>query len=99
MLASSPLRLTACRHHQRYLCCCCCCCCYPVTAAAAAVALQHIIYEMHVGSFTPEGTLRAAIAKLPHVASLGFTLLELMPCQEHSDPWCAFVVVLCTASL
>eukprot|EP00887_Chlorella_sp_A99_P003655 scaffold7.g3655.t1 len=47
----------------------------------------NIIYEMHVGSFTPEGTLRAAIARLPHVAALGFTLLELMPCQEHSDPW------------
>jgi 1,4-alpha-glucan branching enzyme len=49
--------------------------------------MQNIIYEMHIGSFTPEGTLRAAIAKLPHIASLGFTLLELMPCQEHSDPW------------
>uniref|UniRef100_A0A383W668 1,4-alpha-glucan branching enzyme n=1 Tax=Tetradesmus obliquus TaxID=3088 RepID=A0A383W668_TETOB len=48
---------------------------------------KHIIYEMHIGSFTPEGTLRAAITKLPHIASLGFTLLELMPCQEHSDPW------------
>lgn len=48
---------------------------------------RNIIYEMHVGSFTPEGTLRAAIARLPHVAALGFTLLELMPCQEHSDPW------------
>lgn len=42
---------------------------------------QAIIYEMHVGSFTPEGTLAAAIERLPHIASLGFTLLELMPCQ------------------
>lgn len=57
--------------------------------------LQNIIYEMHVGSFTPEGTLRAAIAKLPHIASLGFTMLELMPCQDHSDPWCG----LCCAVL
>lgn len=48
---------------------------------------RNIIYEMHIGSFTPEGTLSAAIAKLPHVASAGFTMLELMPCQEHSDPW------------
>ncbi len=40
-----------------------------------------------MGSFTPEGTLRAAIARLPHVAACGFTMLELMPCQEHSDPW------------
>ena len=34
-----------------------------------------------------QGTLRAAIDRLPHVAACGFTLLELMPCQEHSDPW------------
>jgi hypothetical protein len=33
------------------------------------VALQHVIYETHVGSFTPEGTLRAAIAKLPACAA------------------------------
>ncbi|KAI3423988.1 hypothetical protein D9Q98_009821 [Chlorella vulgaris] len=46
-----------------------------------------VIYEMHVGSFTQEGTLAAAAARLPHVAALGFTMLELMPCQEHSDPW------------
>jgi hypothetical protein len=56
--------------------------------------LQHIIYEMHIGSFTPEGTLKSAIDKLPHIASLGFTLLELMPCQEHSDPWCVITVIL-----
>ena len=42
---------------------------------------------MHIGSFTPEGTLRAAIERLPHIAAGGFTMLELMPCQDHRDPW------------
>jgi hypothetical protein len=35
---------------------------------------------------SPEGTLKAAAAKLKHVADLGFTMLELMPCSEFSDP-------------
>ena len=29
-----------------------------------------VIYEMHVGTFTPEGTFRAAIEKLPHLAAI-----------------------------
>jgi maltooligosyltrehalose trehalohydrolase len=40
---------------------------------------QAIIYEMHVGTFTPQGTYTAAIEKLPHLAELGVTHLELMP--------------------
>ncbi|KXZ43862.1 hypothetical protein GPECTOR_78g49 [Gonium pectorale] len=48
---------------------------------------EYLIYEMHVGSFTPEGTLAAAAAKLEHVASLGFTAVQLMPITEHSDAW------------
>jgi maltooligosyltrehalose trehalohydrolase len=38
-----------------------------------------VIYEMHVGAFTPEGTLDAAIAKLAYLARLGVTAVELMP--------------------
>jgi 1,4-alpha-glucan branching enzyme len=37
------------------------------------------IYELHVGTFTPEGTYRAASKKLSHVAELGVTAVELMP--------------------
>lgn len=48
---------------------------------------EYLIYEMHVGSFTPEGTLAAATARLEHVASLGFTAVQLMPLSEHSDAW------------
>lgn len=40
-----------------------------------------------MGSFTPEGTLAAAMEKLPHMASLGFTAVQLMPMAEHSDAW------------
>jgi len=45
---------------------------------------EYIIYEMHVGSFTPEGTLKSAEAKLDHVGNLGFTAVELLPLAEFS---------------
>jgi maltooligosyltrehalose trehalohydrolase len=38
-----------------------------------------VIYELHVGTFTPEGTLDAAIDRLPHLASLGVDTVQLMP--------------------
>lgn len=38
-----------------------------------------IICELHIGTFTPEGTFDSAIAKLDHLAELGITHLELMP--------------------
>ena len=38
-----------------------------------------ILYELHVGTFTPEGTLDAAIDKLSYLAELGITHVELMP--------------------
>jgi maltooligosyltrehalose trehalohydrolase len=38
-----------------------------------------VIYELHVGTFTPEATLDAAIEKLDYLASLGVTHVELMP--------------------
>ena len=38
-----------------------------------------IIYELHLGTFTPEGTLDAAIGKLDHLRSIGVDLVELMP--------------------
>jgi malto-oligosyltrehalose trehalohydrolase len=38
-----------------------------------------VIYELHVGTFTPEGTLDAAIGRLDHLVSLGVTVVELMP--------------------
>ena len=38
-----------------------------------------VLYELHVGAFTPEGTFRAAIDKLDHLAGLGVTGIEIMP--------------------
>jgi maltooligosyltrehalose trehalohydrolase len=38
-----------------------------------------VIYELHVGTFTPEGTFAAATARLPALAELGVTAIELMP--------------------
>lgn len=38
-----------------------------------------IIYELHLGTFTPEGNLRGAIRKLPHLGELGINVVELMP--------------------
>ena len=38
-----------------------------------------VIYEMHIGTFTPEGTFDAAIERLGHLAALGVDIVELMP--------------------
>ncbi|MEO6420930.1 MAG: malto-oligosyltrehalose trehalohydrolase, partial [Polyangiaceae bacterium] len=38
-----------------------------------------IVYELHVGAFTPEGTYAAAFDKLQELAALGVTTVELMP--------------------
>jgi maltooligosyltrehalose trehalohydrolase len=38
-----------------------------------------VIYELHVGTFTREGTLDAAIGRLDYLAGLGVTAVELMP--------------------
>lgn len=41
-----------------------------------------VIYELHVGTFTPEGTFRAVIDKLPYLRDLGVNALELMPVHD-----------------
>ncbi|MCW2845122.1 MAG: maltooligosyl trehalose hydrolase [Nocardioides sp.] len=38
-----------------------------------------VVYELHVGTFTPEGTFDAALGKLDHLRSLGVDLVEVMP--------------------
>jgi maltooligosyltrehalose trehalohydrolase len=38
-----------------------------------------VIYEMHIGTFTPEGTWTAAARELPELARCGITLVEVMP--------------------
>ncbi len=41
-----------------------------------------VLYELHVGAFTPEGTFRAAIDKLDHLQALGVTGIEIMPISD-----------------
>jgi maltooligosyltrehalose trehalohydrolase len=38
-----------------------------------------VIYELHIGTFTEDGTLDSAVAKLDHLVELGITHVELMP--------------------
>ena len=41
-----------------------------------------VIYELHIGTFTPAGTFRAAIEKLDHVVALGAQAIEIMPVAD-----------------
>ena len=41
-----------------------------------------MIYELHVGTFTPEGTFEAAIGHLDRLRDLGVTAVELMPVAQ-----------------
>ena len=44
-------------------------------------------YELHVGTFTPEGTYAAVAGKLDHLAALGVTAVELMPLADFPGRW------------
>jgi malto-oligosyltrehalose trehalohydrolase len=43
---------------------------------------EAVVYEMHVGAFTEEGTFRAAAGRLPHLADLGVTAVQVMPVAD-----------------
>ncbi len=43
---------------------------------------EAVIYEMHVGALTPEGSFAAARERLPELARTGFTVIELMPLAD-----------------
>jgi len=46
-----------------------------------------VIYELHVGTMTPEGTFDALIRQLPALKRLGVTAIELMPVAECPGRW------------
>lgn len=46
-----------------------------------------LIYELHIGTFTPAGTFLAAVERLDYLAQLGVTHVEVMPVNEFSGPW------------
>lgn len=41
-----------------------------------------LLYELHIGTFTQEGTWLSAIEKLPHLADLGINVIEMMPIAD-----------------
>jgi maltooligosyltrehalose trehalohydrolase len=43
---------------------------------------ESVIYELHIGTFTEEGTYAAAEKKLPYLRNLGITAIELMPLND-----------------
>ncbi|CAN5875846.1 malto-oligosyltrehalose trehalohydrolase [soil metagenome] len=45
-------------------------------------AFRQVLYEMHIGTFTPEGTWESASKELPALADLGITTLEVMPVAD-----------------
>src|SRR5690606_31881340 len=46
-----------------------------------------ILYELHVGTFTEEGTYMAAIDRLDDLVELGITAVELMPVAQSAGNW------------
>ncbi|WP_264695351.1 malto-oligosyltrehalose trehalohydrolase [Candidatus Nitrosacidococcus sp. I8] len=48
---------------------------------------EAVIYEAHIGAFTPEGTFKALEAKIPHLVELGITALEIMPIADFPGRW------------
>ncbi len=45
---------------------------------------EAVIYELHIGAFTPEGTFTAALQHLDHLVALGVSAIELMPIADFS---------------
>ncbi len=46
-----------------------------------------VIYELHVGTFTPLGTFDSAIERLDHLVDLGVTHVELLPVNAVNGEW------------
>ncbi|GAA4658310.1 malto-oligosyltrehalose trehalohydrolase [Kineococcus glutinatus] len=46
-----------------------------------------VFYEMHVGTFTPEGTFDAAIGRLGHLVDLGVDVVEVLPVSAFDGRW------------
>lgn len=62
---------------------------FPWTDAGwcASPLSSAILYELHIGTFTPEGTFDSAIERLGHLVDLGVTHVELMPVAEFPGAW------------
>ena len=51
------------------------------------VPQRQVLYEMHIGTFTPEGTYAAAASHLPYLKDLGITAIEMMPVNDFNGPF------------
>ncbi|HUS33775.1 MAG TPA: alpha-amylase family glycosyl hydrolase, partial [Verrucomicrobiae bacterium] len=60
---------------------------WPRTTFTAAALHELVIYECHIGSFTPEGTFAAAIEKLPYLKELGVAAIQIMPVGDFGGRW------------
>ena len=54
---------------------------------SAPLLRDAIVYELHVGTFSPEGTFDGVIRRLDHLTNLGVTAIELMPVGEFAGRW------------
>ncbi|HZY68493.1 MAG TPA: malto-oligosyltrehalose trehalohydrolase, partial [Devosia sp.] len=45
------------------------------------------VYELHIGTFTPEGTFLSAIERLDYLVELGITAIEIMPIADFRGRW------------
>ena len=48
---------------------------------------EAVIYELHVGTFSPEGTFGGVESRLEHLAALGVTAIEMMPLADFPGRW------------
>lgn len=48
---------------------------------------ETVFYELHCGTFTPEGTFRAAAERLPYLRELGVTAVQMMPVADCPGLW------------
>jgi maltooligosyltrehalose trehalohydrolase len=48
---------------------------------------RSVVYEMHIGTFTSEGTFAAAIERLDDLVELGITHVELLPVNDFNGKW------------
>jgi malto-oligosyltrehalose trehalohydrolase len=48
---------------------------------------EAVVYELHVGTFSPEGSYAGIAARLDHLQRLGVTAIELMPVADFAGRW------------
>ncbi len=56
-------------------------------AQDGAGALGGVIYELHIGTFTQEGTFDAAVGRLDHLRDLGVDVVEVLPVADFPGRW------------